>query len=71
MSEAYSSASAPPGSRYPLLPGVHSRTVSTQRLQQHIYESAAPRGERLLLVHGNASSARFFEELIASLPDYT
>jgi pimeloyl-ACP methyl ester carboxylesterase len=63
--------SVPPRSNYPLLPGVRSRTVATSRLRQHIYASRTEDGERLLLVHGNASSARFFEELIASLPDYT
>lgn len=63
--------SVPPRSNYPLLPGVRSRTVATHRLRQHIYASRAEDGERVLLVHGNASSARFFEELIASLPGYT
>lgn len=63
--------SVPPRSNYPLLPGVRSRTVATSRLRQHIYANKNDDGERVLLVHGNASSARFFEELIASLPDYT
>ena len=63
--------SVPPRSNYPLLPGVRSRTVATSHLRQHIYASKTDDGERLLLVHGNASSARFFEELIASLPTYT
>ncbi|HZC07232.1 MAG TPA: alpha/beta hydrolase [Ktedonobacterales bacterium] len=63
--------SVPPRSSYPLLRGVRSRTIATSRLRQHIYASTAEDGERLLLVHGNASSARFFEELIASLPGYT
>ncbi|HEX8982967.1 MAG TPA: alpha/beta hydrolase [Ktedonobacterales bacterium] len=63
----------PSGSRYPLLPGVRSRKVATDRLRMHIYESEQGSGasERLLLVHGNASSARFFEEFIASFPDYS
>ncbi|HET9111041.1 MAG TPA: alpha/beta hydrolase [Ktedonobacterales bacterium] len=63
--------SVPPRSSYPLLPGVRSRTVATSRLRQHIYASVREDGEPLLLVHGNASSARFFEELIANLPGYT
>ena len=63
--------SVPPRSNYPLLPGVRSRTVATSHLRQHIYASKTDDGERLLLVHGNASSARFFEELIANLPTYT
>lgn len=60
----------PPGSRFPLLPGVRSRIVQTPRLAQHVYESGTPNGEPVLLVHGNASSARFFEELMAGLPSY-
>lgn len=38
----------------------------------HVYENeqSSDTSERLLLVHGNASSARFFEELIASFPGY-
>ncbi|HEX8995438.1 MAG TPA: alpha/beta hydrolase [Ktedonobacterales bacterium] len=71
MSTGYIWDSVPPRSSYPLLPGVRSRTVATSRLRQHIYAGKKQDGERLLLVHGNASSARFFEELIASLSEYT
>ncbi|WIG58423.1 MAG: Hydrolase, alpha/beta fold family [Ktedonobacterales bacterium] len=60
----------PPGSRFPLLPGVRSRMIATSRLAQHIYESGQPDAEPLVLIHGNASSARFYEELMASLPQY-
>ena len=63
--------SIPPRSAYPLINGVRSRTVATNRLRQHIYMNKTQDGERLLLVHGNASSGRFFEELIASLLEYT
>ncbi|MDE3231180.1 MAG: alpha/beta fold hydrolase [Chloroflexota bacterium] len=52
-----------------MAPGVRSRTVGTSRLRQHIYAGTHETGERLLLVHGNASSARFFEWLIASVPE--
>jgi pimeloyl-ACP methyl ester carboxylesterase len=64
-------SSCPPGSRVPLLPAVHSRLVRTPRLEQHCYEShesGPDEAEPVLLVHGNASSARFFEELMAALP---
>ena len=57
----------PPGSRYPLLPGVRSRMVQTPRLVLHVYESGPADGEPLVLVHGNASSARFFEDLMSAL----
>lgn len=71
MSDASSSpANCPPGSRYPLLPGVRSRIVETARLRQHVYESGPEGAPPLLLSHGNASSARFFEELMAALPEY-
>ncbi len=63
--------SIPPRSSYPLAPGVRSRTVGTHRLRQHIYTNRTQDGERLLLVHGDTASARFFESLIASLPEYT
>jgi pimeloyl-ACP methyl ester carboxylesterase len=49
------------------LPGVRSRIVQTRRLAQHVYESGPAGGEAVVLVHGNASSARFFEELLAAL----
>ena len=59
----------PPGSRYPLLPGIRSRMVRTSRLRQHIYESGPATGETLVLIHGNMASGRFFEELMAALED--
>lgn len=47
--------------------------LATDRLRMHVYENEqnTDASERLLLVHGNASSARFFEELIASFPGYS
>ena len=60
----------PPGSRFPLVAGVRSRMVRTARLEQHVYEAGSPTDEPVVLVHGNASSARFFEDLLASLPGY-
>lgn len=60
----------PPGSRFPLLRGVRSRVVQTPRLAQHVYESGEAGAPMLVLVHGNASSARFFEELMVALPEY-
>lgn len=56
-----------PRSNYPLLPNVRSRTLGTERLRTHCLTNTAQDGERVLLVHGNASSARFFEGLINSL----
>jgi pimeloyl-ACP methyl ester carboxylesterase len=62
--------SYPPGSRFPLLPGIHSRVVTTPRLTQHLYESGPASGEPVVLLHANASSGRFYEELMQGLPDY-
>ena len=67
---SFSQPTFPPGSRYPLLPGVRSRMVLTPRLTLHVYESGPEDGEPLVLVHGNASSARFFEELLVALADH-
>ncbi|HEX8731829.1 MAG TPA: alpha/beta hydrolase [Ktedonobacterales bacterium] len=69
MSAANMWDKVPPRSNYPLASGVRCRTIGTSRLRQHIYAGTHETGERLLLVHGNASSARFFEWLIASLPE--
>lgn len=64
------SSSCPPGSHFPLLPGVSSRLIRTPRLTQHVYESGSANSAAVVLIHGNASSARFFEELMAALPEY-
>lgn len=60
----------PPASRFPLLPGVRSRFLQTSRLLTHVYESGTPGAEAFVLIHGNASSARFFEEFMTRLPTY-
>jgi pimeloyl-ACP methyl ester carboxylesterase len=49
--------------------GVSSRTVSTDRLETHLLETGPEGGEPVVFVHGNASSARFYAELLADLPD--
>jgi pimeloyl-ACP methyl ester carboxylesterase len=59
--------SHPPLSRFPLLPDVQSRMVPTPRLEQHIYERGTPDQPPAVLIHGNAASARFFEEMMARL----
>ncbi len=71
MSDSSSRAAAcPPGSRFPLLSGVRSRMVATPRLTQHVYECGPADAPPVVFVHGNASSARFYEEMMASLPDW-
>ncbi|HKV85231.1 MAG TPA: alpha/beta hydrolase [Ktedonobacterales bacterium] len=60
----------PPGSKYPLLPGVRSRFAQTARGRFHVYEGGTPGDEPVVLIHGNASSARFFEDAVAAMPGY-
>lgn len=49
--------------------GISSRTVETRRLGTHLLESGPEDGVPILLVHGNVSSSRFFEETMLTLPD--
>lgn len=53
----------------PTLNGVRSASVKTSRLTIHYLETGRKGGEPVVLVHGNASSATFFESLMLSLPD--
>jgi pimeloyl-ACP methyl ester carboxylesterase len=61
------SGPCPPQSRFPLAAGVRSRMVASPRLQNHIYESGTLGAEPVVLIHGNAASARFYEHLLARL----
>ena len=48
-----------------LLAGVRARTVETDRLRVHVYESGPEDGVPVVLVHGNLSTGRFFEHLMS------
>ncbi|WP_226007573.1 alpha/beta fold hydrolase [Natrinema salinisoli] len=55
------------------LAGVDSRTVDTDRLETHYLESggsgrADEDGRTIVFLHGNVSSSRFFEDVLAELP---
>lgn len=52
----------------PLLKGVAAKTVDTPRLRTRLLSGGTEGGEPVFLVHGNASSSRFFEETLAALP---
>ncbi|WP_273842722.1 alpha/beta hydrolase [Rubrobacter calidifluminis] len=52
----------------PLLEGVRSKTVQTSRLRTHLLESGPEEGIPVLMIHGNVSSSRFFEETLAAFP---
>jgi pimeloyl-ACP methyl ester carboxylesterase len=51
-----------------LLPGISSSKLSTSRLGTHLLSSGAPGGEPVILLHGNVSSSRFYEELMTAMP---
>lgn len=55
-------------STIPLLPGIESRMVETPRLTMHVRFAGDPNGEAVLFVHGNASSATYWEETMLALP---
>ena len=52
----------------PTLPGVSSTRVATSRLTQHVLCCGPEDGTPVLFVHGNASSATFWEEVMTQLP---
>jgi pimeloyl-ACP methyl ester carboxylesterase len=51
-----------------LLPGLTSSKLTTARLGTHLLSSGAPGGELVVFIHGNVSSGRFYEELMAAMP---
>ncbi|KFE66095.1 alpha/beta fold hydrolase [Hyalangium minutum] len=51
-----------------LLPGITSSKLATPRLGTHVLSSGTPGGEPILFIHGNVSSGRFYEELMAAMP---
>jgi pimeloyl-ACP methyl ester carboxylesterase len=52
-----------------LPPGITARTVDTDRLSLHVYEAGAADGIPVVLLHGNLSTGRFFDEVMAAAPD--
>jgi pimeloyl-ACP methyl ester carboxylesterase len=53
----------------PTLPGVTSRIVQTDRLLIHLLTAGKYGGTPVLFVHGNVSSATFWEETMLALPE--
>jgi pimeloyl-ACP methyl ester carboxylesterase len=51
-----------------LLPGVRDATVDTDRIRMHYLESGPATGTPLIMIHGNLSTARFYEHLLPHLP---
>jgi len=55
-------------SSIPTLPGITAQMIATPRLQTHVLFSGAEDGTPVLFLHGNASSATFWEEQMLLLP---
>lgn len=55
-------------STVPTLPGVTSKMIDTPRLKIHALFSGPDSGVPVLFVHGNASSATYWEEIMLKLP---
>lgn len=55
-------------SSIPTLPGIQSSMVQTPRINLHILSSGDSSGTPVLMIHGNASSATFWEETMLALP---
>ena len=53
----------------PTLPGITSQMVETDRLHVHALLSGPEDGVPVLFVHGNVSSATYWEETMLALPD--
>src|SRR5688500_6512126 len=52
----------------PLLESLQPSVVATPRLEMHLITRGPENGTSVVLVHGNVSAARFFEELMVALP---
>ena len=51
------------------MPAVSSKTKSTSRLRMHYLESGPDDGVPVALIHGNLSTALFYQPLMESMPD--
>ena len=55
-------------SSVPTLPGIDSQMIPTRRLNMHILTCGPQAGVPVVFIHGNASSATFWEEIMLKLP---
>lgn len=55
-------------STIPTLPGITSKMIDTSRLKMHALFSGPNDGTPVLFIHGNASSATYWEETMLALP---
>ena len=56
-------------STVPTLTGITSQMVQTARLNVHVLTCGAADGTPVIFIHGNGSSATFWEETMLTLPD--
>lgn len=56
-------------STVPTLPGIESKMIATPRIHMHVLFSGAENGTPVLFLHGNASSATYWEEIMLRLPE--
>jgi pimeloyl-ACP methyl ester carboxylesterase len=56
-------------SSVPTLPGIRSKMIDTPRIKTHVLFSGPETGTPVLFLHGNASSASYWEEIMLMLPD--
>ncbi|WP_376788560.1 alpha/beta fold hydrolase [Thermoflexus sp.] len=54
--------------RMPHLEGIHCELMRTSRLNFHVLFAGPPDGEPVVFIHGNVSSATFWEETMLALP---
>src|SRR5262245_44067779 len=52
----------------PTLPGITAKTITTPRLTTRVLFSGPDDGIPVLFLHGNASSATYWEEVMLALP---
>ena len=53
----------------PTLPGITARTVTSSRITTRVLFAGAPGGAPVLFLHGNTSSATWWEEAMLALPE--
>ncbi len=53
----------------PILDGISSQMVQTSRLNMHVLTSGSTENPPVILIHGNASAATYFEDLMLALAD--
>lgn len=53
----------------PTLPGVTSRMIQTERINNHVLLSGPEDGIPVVFIHGNFSAATFFEQTMLAMPE--